>query len=57
MRNLPSLSDRTTIIILDFAHELAALKVAKDIAAKTGRIVTILNSDGAEVCIVFPTKH
>jgi hypothetical protein len=53
---LPSPTARTTII-LDPANEAEALKVAKRIAMKIGRTVTVRDSDGAEIETIFATKH
>jgi hypothetical protein len=52
-----SKSDRTTIIVLDRSSGVKALTAAKQIAAKTGRAVTVRDPDGAEIDTLFPTKH
>jgi hypothetical protein len=50
-------SDGTTIIIFDSATQAAAFKAAKELAEKTGRMVTIRNQDGELIGTVKPTLH
>ena len=57
MRILPSPTARTTIIVLDPANKAQVLKVAKRIAMKIGRTVTVQDSGGAEIETIFATKH
>ena len=46
-----------TIFILDLDDEAKAIKLAKEIAAKTGSAVTVRRSDGTKVATVVPTNH
>jgi len=47
----------TTVFVLDLDNEAEALKLAKEIAAKTGRAITVRHPDGVEIKTVFPTRH
>lgn len=46
-----------TIYFFDLDDEDRALDLAKNIATKTGRLITVKRVDGAEIDTVFPTKH
>ena len=52
MCNLPKKA-RTTILILDFVDEAEALRIAQEIAAKTGSVVTLRDEDGAEIDTIY----
>ncbi len=46
-----------SVIVLDLDDEAEALRVAKVIASKTGRTVTVCDADGIEIETIPPTKH
>jgi glycerol-3-phosphate dehydrogenase len=48
---------RPSVIVLDLDDEAEALHVAKVIASKTGRVVTLRDADGIEIETVSPIKH
>jgi hypothetical protein len=57
MHHLPSRPGQTTLVISDAARAEEIVKVAKDIVAKTGRTVAVIDLDGAEISTIFPTRH
>lgn len=48
---------QTTIIVRDLTNQAEAIEVAKKIAEKTGKKVTIRDSDGDKIETIFPTEH
>ena len=47
----------SSVILLGLDDEVEALRVAKVIASKTGRTVTVRDADGIEIETVPPTNH
>jgi hypothetical protein len=45
------------LFFLDLDDEAKAIKLAREIAAKTGSAVTVRRSDGTKIETVVPTKH
>jgi hypothetical protein len=45
------------IFFFDLDDEAEALRLAKEIAKKTGRLITVKKSDGTEIETVSPTRH
>jgi hypothetical protein len=53
---IPPKKARRTIVVLDFADDAEALRIAREIAAKTGSVVTLRDEDGAEIDTISPAK-
>jgi fructoselysine-6-P-deglycase FrlB-like protein len=48
---------RTVVFFFNLDDEAEALRLAKEIAQKTGRLIAVKKSDGTDIETVFPTRH